>query len=297
MKNRFLTKVFAVATAAMIAVSNPIYASAQTPVTKDNFDAVRYANENADLKAAFGTDKDSLWTHYMTFGSNEGRKVYSIDGSAASAESSISASNFDYTRYANDYADLKAAFGMNKDLLWSHYVNFGQKEGRKVYAIGGASAPVANAVDQNNFDYVRYANEYVDMYAICGYDKDTLWAYYVGSGKADGRKAYPVGGTYVDNTAGARQKLDLLRKLMDEVVMGYPEFNFSGEAELVLVNRLIEKLLANGFNSNEVVKSDASGNNCANVLIDGVWYVAHMQGAWICRHYNPPMDFAIRTVE
>lgn len=40
---------------------------------------------------------------------------------------------FNYIKYADDYADLKKAFGYDKQKLWNHYQTYGRKEGRVVY--------------------------------------------------------------------------------------------------------------------------------------------------------------------
>lgn len=40
------------------------------------FDAKRYADDNPDLKAAFGYNKAALWNHYKTRGLQEGRTAY-----------------------------------------------------------------------------------------------------------------------------------------------------------------------------------------------------------------------------
>ena len=40
---------------------------------------------------------------------------------------------FDYKYYADTYPDVKKEYGYNKDALWNHYVQYGQKEGRKCY--------------------------------------------------------------------------------------------------------------------------------------------------------------------
>ncbi len=38
--------------------------------------------------------------------------------------------NFDYELYYRTYPDVAAAFGLDKDALWNHYVTFGKSEGR-----------------------------------------------------------------------------------------------------------------------------------------------------------------------
>ena len=43
------------------------------------FDSARYAAENPDVVAIFGTDPSVLFQHYVSFGSVEGRKAYATD--------------------------------------------------------------------------------------------------------------------------------------------------------------------------------------------------------------------------
>ncbi|MBD5451654.1 MAG: hypothetical protein HDR25_03330 [Lachnospiraceae bacterium] len=40
------------------------------------FDAEYYAENNPDVVAAMGTDKDAMYLHYVVFGANEGRRAY-----------------------------------------------------------------------------------------------------------------------------------------------------------------------------------------------------------------------------
>lgn len=48
-------------------------------LTVENFDAERYASDNPDVVAVFGTDPYTLLMHYKNSGYLEGRKVYSTD--------------------------------------------------------------------------------------------------------------------------------------------------------------------------------------------------------------------------
>lgn len=43
---------------------------------KNTFNFMKYADMYADLKNAFGYDKEKLWNHYLTYGKKEGRKVF-----------------------------------------------------------------------------------------------------------------------------------------------------------------------------------------------------------------------------
>lgn len=44
----------------------------------------------------------------------------------------INKNEFDYRLYADTYADLKAAFGYDRDALWNHFITCGRTEGRTV---------------------------------------------------------------------------------------------------------------------------------------------------------------------
>ena len=94
-------------------------------LTYDTFDHMRYANDYADLKKAFGYNKQSLWRHYEQFGIKEKRKAYAM----------LTLDTFDHIRYADDYSDVKRAFGYDKAALWRHYQMFGAREKRKAYTL------------------------------------------------------------------------------------------------------------------------------------------------------------------
>lgn len=55
-----------------------------------------------------------------------------------SASETITRENFDYVRYADDYLDLKAAFGYDAEALYNHYLNNGRAEGRIAYYTDGS---------------------------------------------------------------------------------------------------------------------------------------------------------------
>ena len=105
-------------------------------VTYETFDYRRYADDYDDLKQTFGYNQKQLWNHYLDSGFAEGRTVYLTNGSRGTisgAQTGLNKSNFDYRRYADEYADLKRAFGYNRSALWRHFVDFGASEGRAAY--------------------------------------------------------------------------------------------------------------------------------------------------------------------
>ena len=112
-------------------ICSPLTAHALTPLNANNFDYTKYADMNSDLQAAFGYDPTLLWAHYQNNGVFEGRKAYTTTGDEGYL---LTKETFDFVRYADEYVDLKAIFGYNKDQLWAHFVNSGQYEGRRANA-------------------------------------------------------------------------------------------------------------------------------------------------------------------
>ena len=110
----------------------PVRVQAADPIPKESFDHIYYANANPDVKAAFGTNRDALYKHYLEYGIREGRAAKRISRSRLSIFGK-NGEGFHAERYAKEYPDLKAAFGNNKAALWNHYVNYGIYEGRQAY--------------------------------------------------------------------------------------------------------------------------------------------------------------------
>ena len=75
-----------------------------------------YKKKYADLRKAFGTNKQKYFEHFCQFGMKEGRQ-----GSA----------KFNVHKYKNRYKDLRDAFGDDLKSYYKHYIQYGKKEGRK----------------------------------------------------------------------------------------------------------------------------------------------------------------------
>ncbi len=136
-----ILKALMIAMTVLAVCTLPMRAEAADSNDRAAFDYKYYADTYPDLKAAYGYNEDALWDHYVQFGQFEARKCYVGDPGGSlhvrkvsdSSDSSASES-FDYKYYADTYPDLKAAFGYDQNALWNHYVQFGQKEGRKCSA-------------------------------------------------------------------------------------------------------------------------------------------------------------------
>ena len=92
------------------------------------FDAQYYAQKNPDVVAAFGTDANWLYLHYVVCGKTEGRLPY--DPSYGGGAPFSSSDSFDAVYYAARYPDVAAVFGTDPTMLKMHYDLCGKAEGR-----------------------------------------------------------------------------------------------------------------------------------------------------------------------
>lgn len=117
---------------------------------------------------------------------------------SVSANESITRENFDYVRYADDYQDLKDAFGYDAKALYDHYRTYGIAERRTAYSVVSAA----------EFDHVRYADDYQDLKEAFGYDAGALYSHYLNFGRAEGRIVYRTDGSVVEGAAGKQAEED-----------------------------------------------------------------------------------------
>lgn len=134
------------------------------------FDATYYSNKYADLKKAFGNDKDKLLEHFIANGMKEGRQ-----GSA----------EFDVAFYKNKYEDLRKAFGNDNVSYYNHYMISGKKEGRV-----GADPACCNGINYSAvFNYDYYKAKYEDLRKAFGNDYRAYINHFITNGMKEGRQA------------------------------------------------------------------------------------------------------------
>lgn len=106
-------------------------------ITADTFDYMRYSDDNPDLKAVYGYDRDKLFNHYQRTGKAEGRLAHTLPYKPSRLVAfdylRDESYYFDAQRYADENPDLKAAFGYDKRALWNHYKTLGFQEGRTAH--------------------------------------------------------------------------------------------------------------------------------------------------------------------
>ena len=120
--------------------------SAQTKTMPDGtaFDAQYYADAYPDVKAAFGTDEQALYRHYMEHGKAEGRSpVPTADSQTAAEPAAGIPADFDAAYYAQNNPDVVAVYGTDPAALYKHYVEHGKAEGRKANQKAGAAGTAA----------------------------------------------------------------------------------------------------------------------------------------------------------
>jgi serralysin len=120
------------------------------------FDALAYiASYPNDLIAAFGTNGQAGFDHYIDYGFSEGRHV-----------------TFDGLTYIASYTDLIQAFGANADAGAQHYIQYGYHEGRHA-----------------TFDALDYIASYPDLIQAFGANIDAGAQHYIQYGFNEGRHA------------------------------------------------------------------------------------------------------------
>ena len=80
------------------------------------FDAAYYLNAYPDLRAAFGSDAQKAFAHFIQYGMREGR---------------MACATFNVHWYRGRYADLHAAFGADLTAYYIHYLQYGIREHRQ----------------------------------------------------------------------------------------------------------------------------------------------------------------------
>ena len=143
-----------------------------------SFSASDYLKKYSDLKAAFGDDQNAALKHYIQFGFKEGRTVSSTDSGSDSgsdsglgSKSSSNLTDLEAYNYIASNNDLISAFGLDIEAAKSHYMNYGESEGRSL----------------TSFSPTRYLEKYSDLKAVFGDDETSALKHYIQFGFKEGR--------------------------------------------------------------------------------------------------------------
>lgn len=152
-KNKWMFGILAMIFCAVLIAVNPVQAEAgqnDRSAYRAVFDASYYHDAYPDVAAAFGTDENALFNHFVNYGIKEGRNA-----SAA----------FNPQAYRQRYADLQSAFGKDMAAYCRHYVTYGKAEGRNGSADGQltvtAAADTGVSVEANHIPVTQSPQENV----------------------------------------------------------------------------------------------------------------------------------------
>ena len=154
------------------------------------FRPLQYLASYADLPAAYGTDQDQAWQHFLNNGSVEQRQV-----------------TFSGHAYLASYSDLRAAYGTDAEAAARHYLLYGRAEGRAV---------------TSEFSAAQYLAANADLRGAFGADLDRAALHYLQYGAAEGRA------TSFDGLGYIASQPDLIRILPHTVNAGALHFVETG---------------------------------------------------------------------
>lgn len=138
--------------------------------------------------------------------------VCSVMVSTFTTQAAKLADVFDTKQYADDYEDLKAAFGYDDEALLNHYLTYGISERREVAGL---------------IDVVKYRETYPDLDAAFGDNWDAYVDHYLTYGIYEGRDS----GTDFDASAYAERYQDLKETYGDDVLGLYLHYLTYGKGE------------------------------------------------------------------
>lgn len=124
---------------------------------KGVYDYDFYLECNPDVQRAYGGNRLQTFTHFKTYGMNEGRQASPM---------------FDVSLYKELQSDCVRAYGGNNKQYYQHFLDYGMKEGR-----------VASVV----FDPYYYKSRYSDLLNAYGNDMKQYYLHFVNYGMNEGR--------------------------------------------------------------------------------------------------------------
>ena len=155
------------------------------------FDVQSYYNEYPDLRAAFGTDLASYYSHYLMYGKKEGRHATGcskLKGAATKAGGVDYAPVYDPEYYLSRNGDVEKAFTkstyggvtmVDDSAVLRHFVNYGMSEGRR-----GSEA----------FDVYSYKTRYLDLRKAYGSNLKAYYCHYLEYGMKEHRNGSSMTG-------------------------------------------------------------------------------------------------------
>ena len=133
----------------------------------------------------------------------------------------VNKASFDYVRYAEDYPELYALYGYDKEKLFQHYTDSGEKEGRIAHTLffqPERQDMTFIGYHGENMDRERYRRENPDVMQanpkLSPYDwgDGRVWQHYQVIGRPEGRRVYATDNDS-DQTRAQRMAYDIAKRI------------------------------------------------------------------------------------
>jgi hypothetical protein len=167
----------------------------------NKFDWNSYVSYYEDLKNYNIDTKKKAWSHWKNHGKNEERLYFVLNEQTSKTtttnnkETEILAKNystvvpidenFDWVKYTTYYQDLKDGQVDTKEKAWTHWIKYGEKEGRTYFNINDTTTEINNNAEYINFDWEMYSQFYSDLQHKK--DKQVTWEHWNKYGKSENR--------------------------------------------------------------------------------------------------------------
>ncbi len=239
------------------AFASVVYNGTESEIAGLCFDYVYYADNNEDLKKAYGYDAAKLKYHWLTWGIKEGRSaspILDLNYYIEHNEDLKKAYGYDYTKAYNHfcqwgYAEYRPSSqyyngdyyrknnedlsGYDSRFLLVHYITYGIYENRYANIIkyinplksiyNGTESEIADLC----FNYVYYADNNKDLKEAYGYNEEKLRYHWLTWGIKEGRSASPI----LDLNYYVEHNDDLKKAFGNDYIKAYNHFCQWGYAE------------------------------------------------------------------
>lgn len=133
----------------------------------------------------------------------------------------VNKTSFDYVRYAEDYPELYALYGYDKEKLFQHYTDYGEKEGRIAHTLffqPERQDMTFIGYNEENMDLERYCRENPDVMqpnpelSPYGWGDGRVRVHYRVIGRLEGRRVYATDNDS-DQTRAQRMAYDIAKRI------------------------------------------------------------------------------------
>ena len=167
-----------------------------------SIDFRRYADEHADIKEAYGYDRELLFFHLVHYGVSEGRSWHSTDPAVEEIIMGYDAAA--------------------KEALIRALVGDAREESAKEESLILPEVTGAEALRDAEIDFIRYAKEYPEAAKACDGDEAALAAYYWEKGMREGHQVHSENAEKEKILSGndAAAKAELLQRYRNPYALG-----------------------------------------------------------------------------